>query len=350
MVAFVSVVGGRPASSGKSAASSGKAAAATCGGAKAARGCGARAPSRSRGASQELAPTALAASAGGIVDDLGVAFGEIVPAETEFAKKFAKRRGADVRTVGETVRAFFTTYARPLPTVYSTVVNETLTTTHLSVVHYAFHYDALFAFGFVEAFDRFLQYFPSDTERNRLYDAMTSSLQLDGAKMRKDAAAVREWATAEGRSAADVLELAASGDSSTKLGAALATAKSLPRIEFHVSRMFALGCVFVLEAAKVSPDEERATLEKLATELDLSAFPLTDAMDQYRAGMERLKAAEQLFAEVAARDKRKNAERLAERAKEAEERAKQAEQEAAEPTRMGEPIETGAPVQAPLSE
>jgi len=286
--------------------------------------------------------SAAASSDGGIMDDLAVVFDEIVPASTDFAAKFQSNRGAEVRTVGETVKAFFAEYARPLPTVYSTVINETLTTTHLSVVHYAFHYDALFAFGFVEAFDRFLQYYPSDEERARLYDAMTSALTLDGAQMRRDAAAVKEWAN--GRTLEDVLALAAGEgeDSGGVIGAAFKTARDLPRIEFHVSRMFSLGCVFLVEAVGVKTEGERETLEKIAGKLDLSSFFLTDALDQYRAGMERLKAAEQLFAEVAARDMRKNAERLAEKAKLAEELAEKAEKEASEGSTAPEPTTVGA--------
>uniref|UniRef100_A0A7S0ZHJ1 Uncharacterized protein n=1 Tax=Timspurckia oligopyrenoides TaxID=708627 RepID=A0A7S0ZHJ1_9RHOD len=260
-----------------------------------------------------------------IGQDLSFEFDEIVPANSEFAKKYSSKRNASVRPVGESVKAFFKLFARPLPTVYSTLINETLTTTHLSVVNYAFNYDAIFAYGFEESFNRFLQYYPSESEKERLFECLLKALELDVGKIRKDAASVRQWV--EGKTIEDLFAVAdGSADDGSSVASAFRTARENDRMSFHISRMFALGCVYLLEAVKA--DAEGEDCEKLAAVLDVSAFGIKDAMDQNRAGMEKLKAAEQLFAEVAARDKRKNAERLAEKAKLAKEAAEKAEAEA----------------------
>jgi len=62
-------------------------------------------------------------------------------------------------------------------------------------------------------------------------------------------------------------------------------------------------------------------------ELQVPKAKLTTELGTYEAAVERLKAAEQLFAEIAARDARKTAERLERRAEQAAAEATEAEKE-----------------------
>lgn len=251
---------------------------------------------------------------------------EIMPADTDFAKMHQSRRNAEVKPVSKSVQAFFNAYGRPIPPVYGTLVNETLTTTHLSVYHYAFTYDSIFGFGFKESFDRFFAFFPDESNRPRLYSAMLQALDLDEKKIAADHAAIKGWL--EGKSLADVMAMVdgSSSDSSCAgLTAAFQNARDREPMNFHFSRMFAMGVVYMLEA--VGAKVEHSEAEQIATKLGKTSFYLKDAMDQYRSGMEKLKAAEQLYAEVNARDQKRLAERLAEKARQAEEEAKQLEAE-----------------------
>mmetsp|Transcript_12491 Transcript_12491/g.21328 ORF Transcript_12491/g.21328 Transcript_12491/m.21328 type:complete len:317 (-) Transcript_12491:125-1075(-) len=262
--------------------------------------------------------------------DFTIKFDDMVPANTEFAKKHNNLRNREVRPVSETLRDFFASYARPIPTVYSTLVNETITTTHLSVYHYAFHYDAVFAFGFRESFERFFGFFPDAQGKDRLFHCMVSALKLDEKKLMADYTAVKSWA-APGRTLEEfyaVIDGSSKDTSCPQLNDAFRVARDCDKMEFHISRMFALGVMYLLEmtAGKATHAEADDVAKRM---IGKSSFFIKDAMDQYRGGMEKLKAAEQLFAEIAARDKKKLAERLADKAKKAVEEAEKAEKEAA---------------------
>ncbi|KAA8499020.1 Protein THYLAKOID FORMATION 1, chloroplastic [Porphyridium purpureum] len=287
---------------------------------------GRAAAATARCTSRKAAPAARLRMAKDGAPDFEIRWDDLFPADTEFAKMFAKERTKDVKPVANTVQAFFNSYARPIPTVYSSLVNETLTTTHLSVYHAMFTYDAMFAYGFKESFDRFFAFYPDEEQRKRLFTCMLQALELDEKKLVSDASAVKAWT--EGKTVADLMAIADGSSEDTScpgLVSAFKVAREKKPMFYHFSRMFSLGIVYLLEAVGGKTTQEEA--DKIAEKLGKTSYYIKDAMDQYRAGMERLKAAEQLYAEVNARDSKRLAERLAEKAKRAEEEALRAENE-----------------------
>lgn len=94
---------------------------------------------------------------------------------------------------------------------------------------------------------------------------------------------------------------------------------------FVYSRLFGLGLFRMMELCGVQVNSERC--QKWASALHISSLKLEQDWDIYQQSLERLKQAEQLFAELEARQKKKLADKLAERAKRAQEEAAKAEQE-----------------------
>jgi len=186
-------------------------------------------------------------------------------------------------------------------------------------------YDAIFAYGFDETFNEFLQFYPIESERTALYHAVANSLGFSPSELGKDASSVRAWA--EGKSEADIFAAskAGAGDASDSAVAALQYVANADEFDFYYSRLHGIGVIKLMVSAGVDLTPENAG--RWADELKVPKAKLTTELGTYEAAVERLKAAEQLFAEIAARDARKTAERLERRAEQAAAEATEAEKE-----------------------
>jgi photosystem II biogenesis protein Psp29 len=235
-----------------------------------------------------------------------------MPAQTEFSARYASARGARVETVSSAMTRFMEAFGRPLPIVYRGLINELLVSTHLAVVCPMFRYCPLVGYGVDEVFASFLRYYPSADERDHLYTCVCKALNFDKATLKADAAAIREWTV--GKTEEDVFAASKAGDG--PVGSALkACANGDADFQWYYSRMFGLGVVRVMEAVGASMTVDAA--EAWCAEMSLPKGKVGAEMGGYLSTTERLKQAEMLFAEVAARDARKSAERLAEKAKKA---------------------------------
>lgn len=244
-----------------------------------------------------------------------------------FRERFEHLRGADVETVSEAMARFAASFNRPLPIVYRTVINETLSTTHLARVCAMWRFDAVFAFGFDAIFSNFLRYYPDVDERDQLYKCVADSLRFDVETIRSSATAVSDWL--DGKTEQDVfdaLDEAAPGASTDTVGPvieALAYIRDAGYGDWYYSRLFGIGLIQVMAAVGV--ELTAANAEKWATRIGVDTSKLGAEMGNYLSGLERLKQAEQIFAEATAREAKKTAERLAAKAKKAAEEADELE-------------------------
>eukprot|EP00188_Purpureofilum_apyrenoidigerum_P002369 Plantae.Rhodophyta-Purpureofilum_apyrenoidigerum.ctg24671.p1 GENE.Plantae.Rhodophyta-Purpureofilum_apyrenoidigerum.ctg24671~~Plantae.Rhodophyta-Purpureofilum_apyrenoidigerum.ctg24671.p1 ORF type:complete len:302 (+),score=71.56 Plantae.Rhodophyta-Purpureofilum_apyrenoidigerum.ctg24671:147-1052(+) len=246
------------------------------------------------------------------------------PADTEFAKKYGHLRGAKIPTVTDTMAKFNENFSRPVPSVYRSIVNEIITLGHLTSVCAMWHYDAVFAYGFDEIFQRYFQYYPSSEERERLISCIVNSIpNLDLDTIRKDGQSVRDWL--EGKSGPEVLEQIESGSSDGPVLSAFSYIKSVPDYEWYYSRNFGFGLIFMMEKLKVELTDENA--ERWAKAIGVSPVKVKDEVAVYISSLERLKQAEQMFADLAAREKKKAADILDEQAKKAQQEADEAEKD-----------------------
>ncbi|GAB0494502.1 hypothetical protein MMPV_005796 [Pyropia vietnamensis] len=245
--------------------------------------------------------------------------------ESKFYQKFNSFRGKAVPTVSETMTKFNELFPRPVPSVYRNIISEILMTTHLAKHCAMWKYDAIFAYGYDETFNEFLKFYPIEGERTMLYDAVANALGFSPEKLAKDAASVRSWA--EGKSEADIFAASKVGaeDASEPAVAALQYVANAEPFDFYYSRLHGIGVIKLMACAGVELTPENAG--RWADELSVPKAKLTTELGTYEAAVERLKAAEQLFAEVSARDARKTAERLERRAQQAAEEAAEAEKE-----------------------
>lgn len=92
---------------------------------------------------------------------------------------------SDVPTVSETKLNFLKAYKRPIPSVYSAVLQELLVQQHLMRYKRTYQYDAVFALGFVTVFDRLMEGYPSDEDREAIFQAYVKALEEDPEKYRQ---------------------------------------------------------------------------------------------------------------------------------------------------------------------
>jgi photosystem II biogenesis protein Psp29 len=228
--------------------------------------------------------------------------------------------GYSVRTVAETISDFLKRFRHPIPSIYRTIVQELLVTTHLARVSLGFQYDPVFALGFQMVTQVFFKSYPKAAEKEQLFDSMCKALLLDYERIKKDAAMLEEWTKT--RTEQDILQAMETGGQDEISN----TLYSIGQNEWFVySRLFGLGLVRMMELCGEEANSERC--KRWASALHISSLKLEQDLDTYQQSLERLKQAEQLFAELEARQKKKLAEKLAERAKRAQEEAMKAEQQ-----------------------
>ena len=197
-------------------------------------------------------------------------------------------------------------------------------------------FDALFAYGFDCVFTQFLRYYPKDDERDMLYKCCADALRLDLDLLKSTSASVQEWL--DGKTEDDVfaaLNAAPPGADVESVGPvieALAYIRDSGDFDWYYSRLFGIGLIQVMQAVGTELTMDNA--EKWADAISMEKSKFAAEMGTYLSSVERLKQAEQIFAEAAAREAKKTAERLSQKAEAAVKEAEaleKAEEEASSP-------------------
>ncbi|KAK3016809.1 hypothetical protein RJ639_007428 [Escallonia herrerae] len=240
----------------------------------------------------------------------------------------------DVPTVAETKLNFLNSYKRPIPSIYNTVLQELIVQQHLMRYKRTYCYDAVFALGFVTVYDQLMEGYPSDEDREAIFQAYIKALQEDPEQYRQiityyllfwltlppaflllvlalvgfyiagiDAQKMEEWARAQ---TASTLV-----DFSSKEGEVEGILKDIAeraggKGSFSYSRFFAIGLFRLLELANVT---EPTILEKLCAALNINKKAVDRDLDVYRNLLSKLVQAKELLKEYVDREKKKLGER-----------------------------------------
>ena len=91
---------------------------------------------------------------------------------------------SDVPSVSETKLNFLKAYKRPIPSIYNTVLQELIVQQHLMRYKRTYRYDAVFALGFVTVYDQLMEGYPSDEDREAIFQSYIKALNEDPDKYR----------------------------------------------------------------------------------------------------------------------------------------------------------------------
>ncbi|XP_071692471.1 protein THYLAKOID FORMATION1, chloroplastic-like [Rutidosis leptorrhynchoides] len=212
--------------------------------------------------------------------------------------------GSDIPPpVSETKSKFLNAYKRPIPSIYNTVLQELIVQQHLMRYKKTYQYDAVFALGFVTVFDQLMEGYPSDADREAIFQAYVNALNEDPQQYRADAQKLEAWGRAQNpTSLVDFSSKTGEVEDILKDVAARAGGGG----NFSYSRFIAVGLFRLLELANAT---DPTILEKLCAALNINKKSVDRDLDVYRNLLSKLVQAKELLKEYVEREKKKQQER-----------------------------------------
>ena len=223
-----------------------------------------------------------------------------------------------VRTVSDTKREFYQLHTRPVNSIYRRFVEELMVEIHLLSVNTDFRYDPIFALGVVSAFERFMQGYNPELDKQSIFDALVKATGGDPNQYRQDAANILD--SVQSLTIAEIIDQAAAADSGNFLPSTLKAIaqQGAQQGQFKYSRLFAIGVYTVLvkaDADAIKEEQQRnQILQQLSELLHLSPDKFQKDLELYRGNLDKF---DQLLIAVADtieadRKKRKDKQTLAE--------------------------------------
>ncbi|KAG2712350.1 hypothetical protein I3843_04G112100 [Carya illinoinensis] len=209
----------------------------------------------------------------------------------------------ELPTVSETKLNFLKSYKRPIPAVYNNVIQELIVQQHLMKYKRTYRYDPVFALGFVTVYDQLMDGYPSDEDRDAIFQAYIKALKEDPEQYRIDAQKLEEWARAQ--TASSLVEFASREGEVEGILKDIAE-RAGGKGSFSYSRFFAVGLFRLLELANAT---EPKILEKLCASLNVNKRSVDRDLDVYRNLLSKLVQAKELLKEYMDREKKKREER-----------------------------------------
>ena len=220
-----------------------------------------------------------------------------------------------VRTVSETKRTFYSLHTRPINTIYRRVVEELMVEMHLLGVNADFNYDPIYALGVVTTFNRFMEGYKPDEDKESIYNALIKSIEEEPTKYRQDAQRLEELAKSlSGKDLVNDLSQKRLGNDS-ELQALLESIAN--NSSFKYSRLFAIGLYTLLESSdpEMVKDEKvrNEALKTIANSLNLSEDKLSKDLDLYRSNLDKMAQAAIVMADMIAADRKRREQRAAQK-------------------------------------
>lgn len=215
-----------------------------------------------------------------------------------------------VRTVSDTKRAFYSRHSRPVNSLYRRVVEELMVEMHLLSVSVDFSYDPIYALGVVTTFDRFMQGYRPEADRESIFAAICAGVEADAQTLRQDAQQVAESVKGldlAGFKAA-IADLESGGDGFKGYLAAIAT-----REKFKYTRLFGVGLYTLAEsidAKALATKESRIELfQPLCDAMGIPSERLDKDLELYRSNLEKMVQAKAVMDDIIAADRKKKEDR-----------------------------------------
>lgn len=208
-------------------------------------------------------------------------------------------------TVADAKQKFVQAFPKPLPAIYSTVIQELLVQQHLFRWNKNYKYSEVTALGICSVFDQVLEGLP-EAEREAVFTAFINALDEDPKQYRADAAKLEEWA--KGVTAADVIP-SADGSEGQKVLAKVAEAAAAG--EFLYTKFFAIGLFRILELAG---GKDPKALGAVVKAIGIPQERVNADLLTYKGVLSKLQGAKEIMKEFIIREKKKAAERAAAKA------------------------------------
>jgi photosystem II biogenesis protein Psp29 len=214
----------------------------------------------------------------------------------------------NVRTVSDTKRTFYTLHTRPINTIYRRVVEELMVEMHLLSVNVDFSYDAIYALGVVTTFDRFMEGYQPEQDKESIFLAICQAVEQDPQSYRQDASRLQTLAAS-----LPAKDLITSLSQASPLNQDADLQKQLEAVaansNFKYSRLFGVGLFALLvqsDPELVKNDEQRAeALKAISNGLHISEDKLIKDLELYSSNLEKMAQALIVMADILTADRKK---------------------------------------------
>ena len=214
----------------------------------------------------------------------------------------------NVRTVSDTKRTFYTLHTRPINTIYRRVVEELMVEMHLLSVNVDFSYDAIYALGVVTTFDRFMDGYQPEQDKESIFLAICQAVEQDPQSYRQDASRLQTLAAS-----LPAKDLITSLSQASPLNQDADLQKQLEAVaansNFKYSRLFGVGLFALLvqsDPELVKNNEQRAeALKAISNGLHISEDKLIKDLELYSSNLEKMAQALIVMADILTADRKK---------------------------------------------
>jgi len=221
----------------------------------------------------------------------------------------------NVPTVSDTKRNFYARHTRPINSVYRRVVEELLVEMHLLSVNVDFRTDPIYYLGVVTSFDRFMDGYSPERDKESIFAALCGSVGGDAGEYRKVAEELTTFAKSKGKELITMLCTPTPETGGESLLASLEAIANNTR--FKYSRLFAIGLCTLLEEAdpELVQEEEgwNNALKQLSEALHLPLEKLQKDLELYGSNLKKMKQVLQVIEDTLQADKKKQQERALEK-------------------------------------
>ncbi len=218
----------------------------------------------------------------------------------------------NVRTVSETKRTFYTLHTRPINTIYRRVVEELMVEMHLLSVNVDFRYNPIYALGVVTSFDRFMQGYQPEQDKESIFNALVRAIEVDPQLYKQDAQRLQNLT--KSLSTHDLiawLSQQAESNLDADFQGHLQAIATNPNFKYN--RLFAIGLFSLLELSdpELVKDEKQRTeaLKSIATGLHLSDDKLNKDLELYRSNVDKMAQALVVMSDLLSADRKKREQR-----------------------------------------
>ena len=171
---------------------------------------------------------------------------------------------------------------------------------HLLRVNEDFRYDPIFALGVVTSFDRFMEGYQPESDKENIFNAICQAQEADPAQMRKDSQRLQELA--QSKSAQEMLDWIAQAANSGGDELQWQLRNIAQNSKFKYSRLFAIGLFTLLELSEGNITQDEASLAEflpnLCTVLNISEGKLQKDLEIYRSNLDKIAQVRQAMDDI----------------------------------------------------
>lgn len=238
-----------------------------------------------------------------------------------------------MKTVSDSKRAFYAAYPRPINSIYRRVIEELLVEMHLLSVNADFKPDPIYYLGIVTSFERLMQGYEPEADKEKIFNALCSSIDTDPETYKAQAGTL--LSLAKDKSTSDLIAWLNNPEAGEGTEYIVEPIKAISDNDnFKYSRPFAIGIYTLLEESDPElvkdQDKRDATVDTITDNFGaINSEKMKKDLELYRGNLEKMTQLLKVIEDVLEAS-RKQREKRAEEKQGKEAEAKKVEEATAE--------------------